>query len=129
LKDLTESLAKDILSDEEYPFVVPPPPDVQGAGPTSLRRKHGASKWTKSKKNATPELSRGRAIVFMAGGASYSEVRSVYEVQDTDLSREVLMGCTSLLTPEQYFRGLASLDGENSQGGVALHQLAISIEE
>lgn len=128
LKDLTESLAKDILSEEEYPFVVPPPPDVQGAGPTSLR-KHGASKWNKSKKNTAPELSRGRSILFMAGGATYSEVRSVYEVSDIDASREVLIGCTSLLTPAQYLEELGSLEGQNSQGGVALDQLTISVEE
>jgi hypothetical protein len=70
----------------------------------------------------------GSDIVFIAGGACFSEVRSVYEVRK-EQNAEIILGATSLITPSQFLDGLSGLDGQHSVGTIALEGLQIDIEE
>lgn len=47
-------------------------------------------------------------IIFMAGGAAYSEIRSVYEIA-SKFSRTVFVGCTHLITPNNFIDELKIL--------------------
>lgn len=56
-----------------------------------------------------------RVILFIAGGMTFSEMRSAYEVGEK-LNRQVIIGSTSILTPKQYVNSLKSLKKIESLG-------------
>lgn len=47
-----------------------------------------------------------RIIVFIAGGATYSESRSCYEVSKK-WNRDVILGATDMITPAMFIRELS----------------------
>jgi syntaxin-binding protein 1 len=122
LKFLLESAMSDSLSEDDYPHVRPPPPK-----PTVTGKKKGAKKDEEKKdkkkdkrgasaaaaaagkhfsaddkkKDAALTYSGARTIVFLADGASYSEIRTAYEISSAS-EREVIIGASALLTPRQF---------------------------
>ena len=48
-------------------------------------------------------------MVFIAGGVGYSELRTAYEMMQMK-SKEVIIGSSNLLTPEQYVRNVTYLN-------------------
>ncbi|KAK4701832.1 hypothetical protein P7C70_g4396, partial [Phenoliferia sp. Uapishka_3] len=52
---------------------------------------------------------RQRVIVFVAGGATYSEVRAVYKVSEST-NKDVFLGSTAIITPEKFVEDLSNLD-------------------
>jgi len=113
VKQVAEDLIEGSLSNTEYPFVKEPlveggKQEVKEA--TSLR-KQTQPKWADNNKKSEKQkqtTTGGRVIIFIIGGISYSELRSVYELTKK-YNREVVIGSTSLLTPHQYVDGLRSL--------------------
>jgi len=106
------------LSLVDFPYTKEPP-DHSAAAPKdsaataagkSLRGKT-APQWVSSKgssSSASPEsdparqqLTGPRLIVFVVGGVTYSEIRSAHEIT-RELKREVIIGGTSLLTPQTF---------------------------
>jgi len=80
-------------------------------GPTSLR-KSVQPKWAdketrKSEKGGVTTVG-GRIIVFIAGGLTFSELRTAYELT-SKYNREVVMGSTSLMTPSMFIDNLRNL--------------------
>ena len=61
----------------------------------------------KSQLSAT-RAANGRVLLFVAGGATYSEMRAVHEVAAAS-GREVILGATSILTPTVYIDSLKGL--------------------
>jgi syntaxin-binding protein 1 len=56
-----------------------------------------------------PRSSNGaKLIVFVIGGATYSEIRSAYEIAET-YSRDVFIGTTELLRPTSFVEQLGHL--------------------
>jgi syntaxin-binding protein 1 len=58
-----------------------------------------------------------RVIVFVLGGMSCSEMRSAYEITQAS-GRQVLIGSTSVLTPEQYVRQLRDISLVTATAGL-----------
>ncbi|RLN92454.1 hypothetical protein BBJ28_00011523 [Nothophytophthora sp. Chile5] len=129
LKAMVTKALKSTLSESEYPFIIAPPlksPKASDeaskkAGPISLRKCEAEG------------FSGEKMIVFVCGGASYSEVvlfsplrailrgvasftcvgmhvqlRSMYEVRAEE-KRDVILGSTSFLTAQTFIDSLATL--------------------
>ncbi len=95
LKRTVESLLKNELQTAQFPYVDPPSHDVtvESSGSSSSSK----AKWGKGKeKEAGAKFSKGRVIVFVLGGATFSEIRSVYELTDA-YQREVILGSFFLM--------------------------------
>jgi syntaxin-binding protein 1 len=77
--------------------------------------------WAKSK--LTSIEPRQRVIVFMAGGATYSESRACYEVS-AQTSRDVLLVTSHMLTPGLFMRQVGDLSVERRRLGIPADQPA-----
>jgi len=105
VKEDLSSLAKDSNSD--------------GSKPTTSLRKSLQPKWAdKNQRKSEKEVQRvgGKIIIFMAGGATFSEMRSVYELSEK-YNREVILGSTSLLRPTEFMDSLLNLKKSDSVKG------------
>ena len=77
------------------------PPEGGGSGKES--------KANKGKGGVSDVAATGRrVIVFVLGGMSYSELRSIHEVSRAT-SRDIISGCTAMLTPQTFLLGLKQL--------------------
>lgn len=107
VKDLIEDAIEGKLDTNHFPFLN----DKRGL---SNRNKAPASnrygRWHKDKGDQTKNVSR--LIVFILGGATYSEARVGYEVSnDKSPSWEVIVGGdTPVLTPEVFLQNVGNLD-------------------
>ncbi|CAI2162627.1 5362_t:CDS:10 [Funneliformis geosporum] len=109
LKLLLESHIKGNIDHTAYPYTKDPTGDPEGLkgtqqGPVSLRSARAG--WYK--KGQAVENRVGRIIVFVAGGVTYSELRSSYEVS-AKLSRDVVIGSTHIITPNKFIDDLKLL--------------------
>ena len=74
--------------------------------------------WHKDKTQATSQKNVPRLIVFIMGGATYSELRTAYEVTNEHKNWEVIMGGSHILTPSRFLDDVKSLSssGDASHG-------------
>jgi len=103
LKRYVEDLFSSGLSCTEFPFVSPPASVVAAA--------EGSKKATsKSKAPVDPEVpaTGKRLIVFVIGGLSYSELRSMHEVARIS-GRDIVVGTTAMLTPQSLIIALKNI--------------------
>lgn len=107
VKTMLEDYIKSNLDPTVYPFTKPDMalsanrPDANAA-PTSLRT--AKPTWARRGNAMEP---RQRIIVFVAGGATYSEARACYEISQAH-NRDVYLGTTSMLSPGVFLDCLAS---------------------
>ncbi|CAG8566658.1 2719_t:CDS:10 [Funneliformis caledonium] len=109
LKLLLESHINGTIDHTAYPYTKDPTGDPDGLkgtqqGPVSLRSARAG--WYK--KGQAVENRVGRIIVFVAGGVTYSELRSSYEVS-AKLCRDVVIGSTHIITPNKFIDDLKQL--------------------
>jgi len=103
-----------------FPYTKPPL-DLGEEGPlpsvTSLR----TAKPTWAKTNKTSNEPRQRIIVYMAGGATYSEARACYE-SGRRYNREVLLVTSHMLTPQLFVRQVGDLSTDKRRLGIPAEQ-------
>ncbi|QRV88945.1 Ras opposite protein [Ceratobasidium sp. AG-Ba] len=94
-------------------FRASPQPTAQAAAPTSLRSQKPS--WHKAPVNRTGEAAKQRVLVFVAGGMSYSEMRTVYTMSNSQ-NKEVYIGSTHQITPSRFVNDLRAIamDGVGS---------------
>jgi syntaxin-binding protein 1 len=108
LKRYLEELLTSGLSAAEFPFVTPPESMLSAvAGSDSARKGKGKGSTAGSGGDAVAAGGR-RLLVFVLGGLSYSELRGVHEVGRA-LGREIIVGSTSMLTPQTYLLALKQM--------------------
>ena len=113
-----------------FPYIGAPPPPVPIGGsmragatahaaptaaPASLRS--ARPRWTAASgkagsgggAGARNEPPRQRVIVFVAGGMTYSEIRTAYQLSEA-LGKDVVVGSTHVITPESFIDDLSNLD-------------------
>ncbi|KAI4602992.1 vacuolar sorting protein VPS33/slp1 [Pestalotiopsis sp. 9143b] len=106
LKPLLEQLCRGALDQTQFPYVKPPldPNEDAIVGQGSLRA--AKPNWASTGRRV-PE-NRQRIIVFMAGGATFSESRVCYEVGNS-LNRDVFLATSHMLTPQLFVRQVGDL--------------------
>ncbi|KAF0683150.1 Aste57867_24838 [Aphanomyces stellatus] len=117
LKGWMDKIIKKTLDPVEFPYVISPPPGstsptTSKKEPISLRKKVAAKfgKAGDSPTNGNKEAFVGeKLIVFIAGGASYSELRSVYELREQE-KRDIILGTTSFLRPKAFLDNLITIE-------------------
>lgn len=113
LKSLLDNLVRGTLDQIVFPYVKPPMDpneDLLAAQGGSLRA--GRPNWAAAGRRQ-PE-NRQRIIVFMAGGATYSESRVCSEI-GTERSRDVVLVTSHMLTPQLFIRQTTDLSRDKRQ--------------
>ncbi|KAF7187492.1 Protein transport protein sec1 [Pseudocercospora fuligena] len=108
LQNLLEAHAGNTLDANTFPYTKPPLDMNDGMGQqqavASLRAK---PTWAKTRANTSNE-NRQRVVVFMAGGATYSEARACYTT-GRQTNREVFLVTSHMQTPSLFTRQLGDL--------------------
>ncbi|KAL7999647.1 putative sec1-like protein [Plasmopara halstedii] len=114
IKAIVIRALKRTLSETEYPYLITPPPqsptadDSKKSGPVSLRKKN-FGKLKPQEITPDNELFVGeKMVVFICGGGTYSELRSIYEARSEE-KRDVFLGTTSFLAPPVFIELIATL--------------------
>ncbi|EME78857.1 uncharacterized protein MYCFIDRAFT_83796 [Pseudocercospora fijiensis CIRAD86] len=108
LQNLLEAHSANTLDANTFPYTKPPLEMNDGMAQqqavASLRAK---PTWAKTRANTSNE-NRQRVVVFMAGGATYSEARACYTT-GRNINREVFLVTSHMQTPSLFTRQLGDL--------------------
>lgn len=104
---MLEGYAGGTLDTESFPYTRPPLDASDNPQVAAISLRAAKPTWAKARSNVSRE-NRQRIIVFMAGGATYSEARSCYDVGRSS-GREVVLATTHMLTPNFFLRQVGDL--------------------
>jgi syntaxin-binding protein 1 len=115
IKTVLEDLINGTLDSRTWAYTIEQPPETQPTGQQGSLRRYFPNpgfvessqrpQWALRGKAAGSEQ-RQRIIVFIAGGATYSESRSCYEISKK-WNRDVILGSTDMITPSGFIRELS----------------------
>jgi len=114
LKVIAQDLIDNTLSADEFPYIKEDgnANDVKDAKDDvkSLRKDKAQPKWANKDKRKSEKTSSAGAkvIIFVLGGATLSELRTVYELTKKN-NREVILGTNSVITPKEFVENLHAL--------------------
>lgn len=111
LRTILDALISGTLDASKYPNVgLVVDSGSASAAPKSVRRAGATAKWSKP----TQQTFTGRrTMVFVAGGVGYNELRAAYDVM-TSNSKEVVVGSSHLVSPNDYLRDVAGINDESA---------------
>ncbi|CCF33574.1 Sec1 family protein [Colletotrichum higginsianum] len=107
MQTMLDELSRGTLDQTTFPYVKPPADpneDLLASQQGSLRA--GRPNWAAAGRR--PPENRQRYIVFMAGGATYSESRACYEVSSRQ-GKDIFLVTSHMLTPQLYVRQVGDL--------------------
>lgn len=110
LKGILKQSQTNTLSFTDYPSIYPMPDEgnsvsMISTGVGSVRSQ--TSRYSSNRRSNTNTV-KTRMIVFIAGGACFSELRSATEIMEKG-GQEVIIGSTHIVNPAQFTQDLASL--------------------
>lgn len=109
VKQLLDRLQAGTLDQMNFPYYRPPPQselDLQAQGSSSLR----SAKPTWARNRQSMHEAKQRIIVFMAGGATYSEAKAVYDASHGN--KDCVLVTSHMLTPAGFVRQCTELGFE-----------------
>lgn len=110
LKSVLEEHIRGSLDQIRFPFTKPNLDSGEGTiGQENLSQaslRSAKPKWARTR--STPAGPKQRIIVFVAGGATYSESRVCYELSES-FSKDVLLVTSHMLTPSLFLRQVGDL--------------------
>ncbi|KAF2265789.1 Sec1-like protein [Lojkania enalia] len=116
--ELLEEHVRGTLAQDIFPYTKP---EVDGPDPSAQDNVSAASlrsaKPTWAKSRLTSVEPRQRVIVFVAGGATYSESRSCYEISQKT-SRDIFLVTSHMMKPALYLRQLGDLSQDRRRLGL-----------
>ena len=88
----------------------------------SLRNVRIKASWAQTSARAGSQIGRPkqRIFCFVAGGITYSEMRSIYELSNS-LNKDFYIGSESILKPRDFLIGLQGIDKAKSLADLDLH--------
>ncbi|KAJ5619929.1 hypothetical protein N7510_003913 [Penicillium lagena] len=110
LKQLLEEQVQGTLDTTVFPFTRPHTEADGGFAAQEMLSQQASLRSAKPTwaRTRTAEQPRQRIIVFMAGGATYSESRACYEISQ-NYGRDVFLATTHMLTPGLFMRQVSDL--------------------
>lgn len=123
LKQLLNEHCRGSLDQEIFPFTKPQldPSDGLASETAQASLRSGAKPtWARTRTTNLNEP-RQRVIVFMAGGATYSESRACYETTK-DLNKDVYLLTSHMLTPGLFLRQVGDLSMDKRKLGIPAEQ-------
>lgn len=121
VQNLLEAHATNTVDLTTFPYTKPPLDtgnDLAQQTATSLRS--AKPTWARARTNVSTE-NRQRVIVFVAGGATYSESRVCYDV-GRQTNREVFLVTSHMLTPQLFLRQVGDLSADKRRLGIPAEQ-------
>lgn len=113
LRLMIENLTKGTLDQNTFPFTKPPLDNSEElAMQAQVSLRSAKPTWARNRMSTTE--SRQRIIVFMAGGATYSESRACYEVSRSS-GKDIFLTTTHMLTPSLFIRQVGDLTASRRQ--------------
>lgn len=111
VKHMLEDLCSGTLDQTSFPYVIPPQAGGQAddAFQTQGSLRSAAPRWASA--NRRQVENRQRIIVFVAGGATYSEARACYEVSEKH-NRDVYLVTSHMQTPNKFVEDLRHLKSD-----------------
>lgn len=106
LKRLLEDLSRGALDQIAFPYVKPPMDANEDALAAQGSLRAAAPRWAGAGRRQVEN--RQRVIVYMAGGATYSEARSCYEVSAAR-GKDVFLVSSHMLAPQLFVRQVSDL--------------------
>ena len=110
IKPMLEDHIRGTLDQLVFPFTMPHLDTAEGLlnqGTSSQASLRSAKPtWARTRPSALEP--RQRIIVFMAGGATYSESRACYEISET-FNKDVFLASSHMLTPSLFLRQVGDL--------------------
>ena len=140
IKDMLIGEIERTLNQDDYPYIVEPPPrqlknpnhSKGAATPATFAASKTTAQSKRTKKNvatvatnwsakstssmekygsaSSSRFEGPRVILFIAGGMTYSEIRMASEVEKELGSSEVLLGSTHIITPNAFLNNLKKLE-------------------
>jgi hypothetical protein len=86
----------------------------QGAGRKSVAAASARGHWRGGGRDKPDEKEdlRPRFIVYVLGGITFSELRSVYEIANSDAKTNLLCGSAGALSPSKFIQGLSEIPAQ-----------------
>jgi syntaxin-binding protein 1 len=121
LQSLLEAHQNNTVDNNVFPYTKPPLDlGMEQAQPSATSLRSAKPTWAKTRTNVSAE-NRQRVIVFMAGGSTYAEARSCYEV-GRSTGREVFLVTSHMLTPTLFLRQVQDLSADKRRLGIPADQ-------
>ncbi|KAG5647489.1 hypothetical protein DXG03_009425 [Asterophora parasitica] len=110
---------------KEAPSAAPLPSSLRSPPPQATSLRSQKPSWHRApRQGATQTETRARLLVFIAGGATYSELREGYQLSSA-LNMDVYIGSTHTITPRHFIDDLKALD----LGGVGSRALPNGLQD
>merc|ERR1712226_1297325 len=106
VKDLVEDAIEDKLDNGHFPFLGG---QRQGSQFKQAPASNRYGNWHKDKTKEVTQKNVPRLIVYIMGGATYSEFRVGYEISNDKKNWEVIIGGSQILTPEGFLDNIKQL--------------------
>jgi len=122
LKSLLEAHSRGTLDQDAFPYTKPQleATDPLASESTQSSLRSAKPTWAKTRGMNVNEPTQ-RVIVFMAGGATYSESRSCYEAAK-ELNKDVYLLTSHMLTPGLFLRQVGELSIDKRHLGIPAEQ-------
>jgi len=116
-----QNLVSNQLNDDDFPYMVPPADKLDAnqrqRTAQSARRQTGGTGRSWRNNDEQKEDTRPYFIVFVLGGMTFSEMRSIYEIAEAQKA-QIIIGSTSTLTAGSFIKELADLNSRDFKTAV-----------